>query len=136
MARVPRRPLVLSLLAVLLGLIAVSWYLAARDEASETVETESAPAVVGLGEEEASRGPRMSTSAVTTTSGLQGTVPDTVGQNEATATLALEDAGYRVRLMTRTVSQRSQDGVVVQQLPTGGTRRIGSTVTIVVGRLG
>jgi beta-lactam-binding protein with PASTA domain len=77
----------------------------------------------------------MRTNAVTTTSGLQGTVPDTVGQNEATATFTLEDAGYRVRPMTRTVSDRRQDGTVVQQLPTGGTRRIGSTVTIVVGRL-
>jgi beta-lactam-binding protein with PASTA domain len=77
----------------------------------------------------------MRTNAVTTTSGLQGTVPDTVGQNEATATSTLEGAGYRVRLMTRTVSTRREAGVVVQQLPTGGTRRIGSTVTIVVGRL-
>ena len=131
MERFRLRP-VLLLLAVAVSALAAAWYFADGDE---TVESETVPAVVGLGKEEASRGPQMSTNAVTTTSGLQGTVPDTVGQNEATATLALEDAGYRVRLMTRTVSTRRQEGVVVQQLPTGGTRRIGSTVTIVVGRL-
>jgi serine/threonine-protein kinase len=131
MERFRLRP-VLLLLAVAVSALAAAWYFADEDE---KVESETVPAVVGLGKEEASRGPQMSTNAVTTTSGLQGTVPDTVGQNEATATLALEDAGYRVRLMTRTVSTRRQEGVVVQQLPTGGTRRIGSTVTIVVGRL-
>ena len=133
MERFRLRPLLL-LLAVALSALAVGWYFADGDETVEMVETDTVPTVV-LGEEEASRGPQMSTNAVTTTSGLQGTVPDTVGQNEATATSTLEGAGYRVRLMTRTVSTRREAGVVVQQLPTGGTRRIGSTVTIVVGRL-
>ena len=133
MERFRLRPLLL-LLAVALSALAAAWYFADGDETVEMVETDTVPAVV-LGEEEASRGPQMSTNAVTTTSGLQGTVPDTVGQNEATATSTLEGAGYRVRLTTRTVSTRREAGVVVQQLPTGGTRRIGSTVTIVVGRL-
>jgi PASTA domain len=133
MERFRLRPLLL-LLAVALSALAVGWYFVDGDETVEMVETDTVPAVA-LGEEEASRGPQMSTNAVTTTSGLQGTVPDTVGQNEATATSTLEGAGYRVRLMTRTVSTRREAGVVVQQLPTGGTRRIGSTVTIVVGRL-
>jgi hypothetical protein len=133
MERFRLRPLLL-LLAVTLSALAAAWYFADGDKTVEMVETDTVPAVV-LGEEEASRGPQMRTNAVTTTSGLQGTVPDTVGQNEATATSTLEGAGYRVRLMTRTVSTRREAGVVVQQLPTGGTRRIGSTVTIVVGRL-
>jgi eukaryotic-like serine/threonine-protein kinase len=125
----------LLLIAVALAALAASlWYFGGRTQ-NETVETDTVTSGAGLSQEERSSGPRMRTSAVTTTSGLQGTVPDTVGQNEATATFTLEDAGYRVRLMTRTVSVRNQDGVVVQQLPTGGTRRIGSTVTIVVGRL-
>jgi hypothetical protein len=128
------RPLLL-LLAVATSGLAAAWYFAGRDEKVEGVESETVPGAVGFGQDETSRGPRMRTNAVTTTSGLQGTVPDTVGQNEATATFTLEDAGYRVRPMTRTVSDRRQDGTVVQQLPTGGTRRIGSTVTIVVGRL-
>jgi hypothetical protein len=133
MERFRLRPLLL-LLAVALSALAAAWYFADGDKTVEMVETDTVPAVV-LGEEEASRGPQMRTNAVTTTSGLQGTVPNTVGQNEATATSTLEGAGYRVRLMTRTVSTRREAGVVVQQLPTGGTRRIGSTVTIVVGRL-
>jgi hypothetical protein len=124
----------LLLLAVALSALAAAWYFADDDETVEMVETDTVSTVV-LGQEEASRGPQMRTNAVTTTSGLQGTVPDTVGQNEATATSTLEGAGYRVRQMTRTVSTRREEGVVVQQLPSGGTRRIGSTVTIVVGRL-
>jgi PASTA domain len=133
MERFRLRPLLL-LLAVALSALAAAWFFADDDETVEMVETDTVPTVV-LREEEASRGPQMSTNAVTTTSGLQGTVPDTVGQNEATATSTLEGAGYRVRQMTRTVSTRREEGVVVQQLPSGGTRRIGSTVTIVVGRL-
>jgi PASTA domain len=133
MERFRLRPLLL-LLAVALSALAAAWYFADDDEAVEMVQTDTLPTVV-LGEEEASRGPQMRTNAVTTTSGLQGTVPDTVGQNEATATSTLEGSGYRVRQMTRTVSTRREEGVVVQQLPSGGTRRIGSTVTIVVGRL-
>lgn len=124
----------LAVLAVALAALAALAYFSGRTE-DETVETESVPNGVGLGQEESSLGPQMTTSAVTTTSGLQGTVPDTVGQNEATATLTLEENGFRVRVMSRAVSTRRQDRIVVQQLPTGGTRRIGSTVTIVVGRL-
>jgi eukaryotic-like serine/threonine-protein kinase len=75
------------------------------------------------------------TVVTTTTASAQGTVPDTVGQDEQTATFTIEDAGYRVRVTNRTVTDPSQDGTVVQQLPRGGTRRTGSTVTIVVGRL-
>jgi beta-lactam-binding protein with PASTA domain len=76
------------------------------------------------------------TTVVTTTTGpSQGTVPDTVGQDEQSATLTLEDAGYRFRVTNRTVTDPSEDGIVLQQIPRGGTRRTGSTVTIVVGRL-
>lgn len=135
MERFRLRP-VLLILAVAVSALAAAWYLAGRDESVETIESETVPGIVGLGQEEASRGPQMRTSAVTTTSGLQGTVPDTVGLNAATATLTLEENGFRVRVMSRTVSSRREEGIVVQQLPTGGTRRIGSTVTIVVGRLG
>jgi beta-lactam-binding protein with PASTA domain len=76
------------------------------------------------------------TTVVTTTTGpSQGTVPDTVGQDEQSASFTLEDAGFRVRSQERTVTDSSQDGIVVQQIPRGGTRRTGTTVTIVVGRL-
>lgn len=84
-----------------------------------------------------SRGQTQTTTTVVTetTGATQGTVPDTVGQDEQTATLAIEQAGYRVRVTSRAVTDPSQDGTVVQQLPPGGTRRQGTTVTIVVGRL-
>jgi eukaryotic-like serine/threonine-protein kinase len=76
------------------------------------------------------------TTVVTTTTGpSQGTVPDTVGQDEQSATFTLEDAGFRVRVQDRAVTDSSQDGIVIQQTPRGGTRRTGTTVTIVVGRL-
>ena len=76
------------------------------------------------------------TTVVTTTTGpSQGTVPDTVGLDEQTAATTIEDAGFRVREQERTVTDSSQDGVVIQQIPRGGTRRTGTTVTIVVGRL-
>jgi eukaryotic-like serine/threonine-protein kinase len=73
------------------------------------------------------------TVVTTTTNQTQGTVPDTVGMDEQSATFSLEDAGYRVRVRNRPVTDPSQDGVVVQQIPAGGTRRSGSTVTIIVG---
>jgi serine/threonine-protein kinase len=83
-----------------------------------------------------SRGPTGTTTVVTTTANVQGTVPDVLGQDEATAIFTIEEAGFRARVMNRTVSDPSQEGIVVQQLPSGGrTRRTGSTVTIVVGRL-
>jgi eukaryotic-like serine/threonine-protein kinase len=69
-----------------------------------------------------------------TLSGLQTTIPDTLGYDERTAIYALEDGGFRVRVMYRKVSDSSQEGVVVQQLPRGNlTRRVGWIVTIVVG---
>jgi eukaryotic-like serine/threonine-protein kinase len=83
-----------------------------------------------------SRGEGQTTTVVTTTAGSQTTVPDVVGQDEATATLAVENDGFRVRVTNRTVTEPSEDGIVLQQLPRGGvTRRAGSTVTIVVGKL-
>jgi hypothetical protein len=118
--------------AVGLSAVAVAWYFAGGEE---MVETDPPPSGLSLGQGERSRGPRMSTNAVTTTSGLQGTVPNMVGEDESPATFTLEENGFRVRVMTRTVSSQRLDGIVIQQLPTGGTRRIGTTVTIVVGTL-
>lgn len=68
--------------------------------------------------------------------GIQAAVPETVGYRERDAVYALENGGFRVRVMDHEVDSPSQDGVVVQQLPRAGTRRVGWTVTIVVGRHG
>lgn len=79
------------------------------------------------------------TTVVTTTTGpsAQTAVPDTVGQDDVTATATLEGAGFVVRTVDRPTTDSSQDGIVLRQSPAGGTSaRSGSTVTITVGRLG
>jgi eukaryotic-like serine/threonine-protein kinase len=79
------------------------------------------------------------TTTVTTTTATAPTraiVPSTGGQDEATAISAIEGAGFRARVLERTVSDPADDGRVIQQSPAGGTRAPpGSTVTITVGRL-
>jgi serine/threonine-protein kinase len=62
-------------------------------------------------------------------------VPDVTGLSPSDATAELHAAGFNVARDTRTVSDRAQDGTVVDQSPGGGSdERRGSTVTIVVGR--
>ena len=73
---------------------------------------------------------------MTTTTPSGTIVPSTGGQDEASARAALEGAGFQVRVLNRVVEDQSQDGIVLQQAPPGGTRaQPGSTVTITVGRL-
>ena len=82
-----------------------------------------------------SRGPAGTTTTVTT-SAAEATVPDTVGQDEATAQATLEGAGFVVRVVDQPTTSAEQDGIVVRQAPAGGgPARSGSTVTIFVGRL-
>jgi eukaryotic-like serine/threonine-protein kinase len=72
----------------------------------------------------------------TTTPASRATVPDTVGQDEASATSTLEGAGFRVRVVEQTVTDASQDGLVIRQSPRGGsTAPSGSTVIITVAHL-
>ena len=72
----------------------------------------------------------------TTTTASQAAVPDTVGQDEATAQATLEGAGFTVRVVDQPTTSAEQDGIVVRQAPAGGgSARTGSTVTIFVGRL-
>lgn len=68
-------------------------------------------------------------------SGIQTTVPDTLGYPERTAIYALENGGFRVRVMEHRVATLREEGVVVQQLPRGGvTRRLGWIITIYIGK--
>jgi serine/threonine-protein kinase len=62
-------------------------------------------------------------------------VPDVTGEDEATATADLQNAGFRVDSVDSATSDPSEDGVVLDESPSGGSRAAdGSTVTITVGR--
>jgi eukaryotic-like serine/threonine-protein kinase len=85
-----------------------------------------------------SRGRTQATTTVvtTTTTPARATVPNTIGQDEGTAISTIENAGFRVRVVERTVPDPADDGIVLRQAPAGGTPAArGSTVTITVGRL-
>ena len=65
----------------------------------------------------------------------QAAVPDVVGEDEATARSDLESAGFQVQVVEQETADPSQDGIVIDQDPAGGTQAPqGATVTIVVGR--
>jgi beta-lactam-binding protein with PASTA domain/tRNA A-37 threonylcarbamoyl transferase component Bud32 len=65
------------------------------------------------------------------------TVPDVVDQTEDEARRMLEGAGFEVRVRDQTVTDETQDGVVLDQSPQGLEKRPkGSRVRIVVGQLG
>jgi serine/threonine-protein kinase len=64
------------------------------------------------------------------------TVPDVVDQTEDEARRMLQAAGFEVRVRDQTVTDATQDGVVLDQSPQGLEKRPkGSRVRIVVGRL-
>jgi PASTA domain-containing protein len=63
------------------------------------------------------------------------TVPDVVGEDEATAVSDLETAGFAVDTVGEPTGDPGQDGIVLDQDPNGGATAAGSsTVTIHVGR--
>jgi eukaryotic-like serine/threonine-protein kinase len=62
-------------------------------------------------------------------------VPDVVGEGQARAGSDLESAGFHVQVVAQQTADPSQDGIVLDQDPAGGTQAPkGATVTIVVGR--
>ena len=69
--------------------------------------------------------------------GSQANVPDVVGQDQQTATSRLQSAGFTVQTIMVPVTDPSQDGVVVDEQPAGGSKAPeGSQVTIYVGQSG
>jgi eukaryotic-like serine/threonine-protein kinase len=133
---VRRRRRWLLLIAIVLAALAASWYLADRDG---NVTPEEVPSASAVGVEGGDVEPSPDTgrqTKVRTFYGLQTAVPETVGMDERNAIFAIEEGGFRARVMTRKVSASSDEGVVLQQLPRGGlTRRVGWIVTIIVGTL-
>jgi serine/threonine-protein kinase len=63
-------------------------------------------------------------------------LPDVTGEDEASARSRLQSAGFTVTSQDAPTTDPSQDGVVVDQQPDGGTKQPhGSQVVITVGRL-
>ena len=61
-------------------------------------------------------------------------VPNVVGQSEDSARSSLASRGLSVDVVEQDTEDRSEDGRVLQQAPTPGSRaRSGDQVTIVVG---
>ncbi|MEX2102332.1 MAG: PASTA domain-containing protein, partial [Gaiellaceae bacterium] len=85
----------------------------------------------GPGEE----APRGSTVTITVSTGPETvTVPGVVGQQREQAEQSLQDAGFEVNVQTQPVADPTQENVVLDQNPDGGSEAPGgSTVTIVVG---
>jgi serine/threonine protein kinase len=66
----------------------------------------------------------------------ESAVPDVTSQDEDAARSALESAGFDVVVQDEETTDPTQDGIVLNQEPAGGTRAApGTTVTIFVGRL-
>jgi serine/threonine-protein kinase len=82
-----------------------------------------------------SKEPKGSTVDVTVSNGPpQVSVPDVVGYTSQQAVQTLESAGFKVSQQTLSVSDPSQNNIVQQQNPAGGSRTTkGDIVTITVG---
>jgi beta-lactam-binding protein with PASTA domain len=62
-------------------------------------------------------------------------VPNVVGQDQATAAQTLRDAGFKVAVLNRPATDQSKDGLVVEEQPRAGSSIPGGAqVTIFVGR--
>jgi serine/threonine-protein kinase len=62
-------------------------------------------------------------------------VPDVLGQDEATATAALQNADFVVEVIDQPTTDQTEDGLVLDEQPGGGARAPrGSVITIYVGR--
>ena len=62
-------------------------------------------------------------------------VPNVVGQDQATTVQSLRDAGFKVAVLNRPTADQSKDGLVVEEQPHAGSSIPGgSQVTIFVGR--
>jgi beta-lactam-binding protein with PASTA domain len=62
-------------------------------------------------------------------------VPNVVGQDQSTAADNIKSAGFKVVVLNRPVTKSTQDGVVVDEQPNGGSGvPDGSQVTIFIGR--
>jgi eukaryotic-like serine/threonine-protein kinase len=62
-------------------------------------------------------------------------IPDVIGEQSDAAEATLDGAGFDVRVRRQDVDDPEEDGVVIDQSPSGGEeRQAGTRITIVVGR--
>jgi serine/threonine-protein kinase len=67
--------------------------------------------------------------------GAPTSVPNVVGQDQASASQAVNQAGFKPVVLFRKTTDQSKDGVVIEEQPTAGTSiPAGSYVAIFVGR--
>ena len=79
--------------------------------------------------------PSSTTAATAPGSSTDSAVPDVVGEDESTAANDLEAAGFSVQTVDTPTTDPGEDGVVLDQSPTGGSKAsASSSVTIDVGR--
>jgi eukaryotic-like serine/threonine-protein kinase len=102
---------------------------ASSDTVSEGLVSAQSP---GAGTETA----KGSTVTITISTGPElTTTPDVIGEEVSTARAMIRDAGLRPSTVFEDVTDPSEDGIVLDQDPSGGTEvEPGSTVTILVGR--
>jgi serine/threonine-protein kinase len=116
-----------------------STLLAAGLNVAKSVVESSQPANTVIGQAPTA-GTRVGAGTTVTLSVSKGTtattpVPDVTNQDEPTARALLEGSGFKVKETKEIVNDPGEDGIVVDQSPTGGTNApSGSTVMIVVGR--
>jgi beta-lactam-binding protein with PASTA domain len=103
----------------------------------ETNPVESAEPAGRVVRQNPAAGTRRSRGAVVRIDVSEGTtVPDVVGEDEATATQRLEQAGFTVTVETVETTDPAEDGIVLEQRPSAGESLAGGgRVTIIVGAL-
>ena len=110
-------------------LVSVSYVTSRTPEGRVTAQTPSGGSTVERGSRV-----RISVSTGPRTRPLV-TVPDVVGLDQQTATAELRRAGFRVQVIPSETVDETQEGMVLDQQPEGGTRAPrGAQVTIYVGR--
>ena len=63
-------------------------------------------------------------------------VPDVTGDDETAATTKLENAGFTVKVVRQDTTDASEDGIVLDETPAGGTdAKPGAKVTLTIGSL-
>jgi serine/threonine-protein kinase len=115
-----------------------STLLAAGLDVAKTLVDSNSPANTVVSQSP-SAGTQVGAGTTVTLSVSKGTVattpvPDVTNQDEPTAKALLQGSGFTVKETQQPVNDPSEDGIVLDQSPTGGTDApTGSAVTIVVG---